>query len=618
MALDYRKCAEEIWALLGGKENVASAAHCATRLRLAIVDIDKVDMKALENVEGVQGVFGSNGQLQCIIGTGTVNKVYEEFLAVSGLTAASKEDVKAAAAAAQPLPKRMIKSLGDVFVPILPAIVASGLLMGVVEALGNALPGFQATDWFKFLDMIANTAFAYLPVLVAISATRVFGGNLFLGAVIGLAMIHSNLTNGWAAAGGYDIWYLFGHIKIGSYTLGQINVLGYQGHVIPVIIAIWLMCQIENRLHEKVPEMFDLFITPITTVFLTCLITFTVIGPVFSAAETFVLGAAKVLITVGFGIGAGIMGAIYPITVVMGLHHMYNVIEAGMLAADGVNIWMPVASAANFAQFGACLAVGLKTKNSKRKTVAIPSSLSAALGITEPAIFGVNLRLMTPFVCGMIGGAAGGMFGSWVKLGAKAYGVTGIPGYLTINNYLTYTILLAISGGVAFALTTMFWKEDPDDFDKPVVDLPAPEEVVITCDGAEVVAPINGEVVPASEIPDPMFSAETMGPTVGIVPAEGKTYAPFDGKVAMVFGTKHALGLQSNDGVEVLIHVGVDTVNMEGAGFETFVEQGDEITKGQLIQTFDIGEIKNAGYSETTAVIITNGFNFKEVKKITD
>lgn len=279
---------------------------------------------------------------------------------------------------------------------------------------------------------------------------------------------------------------------------------------------------------------------------------------------------------------------------------------------------MPVASAANFAQFGACLAVGLKTKNSKRKTVAIPSSLSAALGITEPAIFGVNLRLMTPFVCGMIGGAAGGMFGSWVKLGAKAYGVTGIPGYLTINNYLTYTILLAISGGVAFALTTMFWKEDPDDFDKPVVDLPAPEEVVITCDGAEVVAPINGEVVPASEIPDPMFSAETMGPTVGIVPAEGKTYAPFDGKVAMVFGTKHALGLQSNDGVEVLIHVGVDTVNMEGAGFETFVEQGDEITKGQLIQTFDIGEIKNAGYSETTAVIITNGFNFKEVKKITD
>lgn len=618
MALDYRKCAEEIWALLGGKDNVATAAHCATRLRLAIVDIDKVDIKALENVDGVQGVFSSNGQLQCIIGTGTVNKVYEEFLDVSGLSAASKDDVKAAAAAAQPLPKRMIKSLGDVFVPILPAIVASGLMMGLVEALGNAMPGFQATDWYKFLDMISNTAFAYLPVLVAISASRVFGGNLFLGAVIGLAMIHSNLTNGWAAADGYDIWYLFGHIKIGSYTLGQINVLGYQGHVIPVIISVWLMCQIENKLHKVVPEMLDLFVTPITTVLTTALITFTIIGPLFSAAETFVLGAAKVLITVGFGVGAGVMGAIYPITVVMGLHHMYNVIEAGMLAADGINIWMPVASAANFAQFGACLAVGLKTRNGKTKTVAIPSALSAALGITEPAIFGVNLRFMTPFVCGMIGGAAGGMFGSWVHLGAKAYGVTGIPGYLTINNYLTYTILLAISGGVAFILTTMFWKEDPDDYDRPKVDLPAPEEVVITCDGAEVVQPINGEVVAASEIPDPMFSAETMGPTIGIVPAEGKTYAPFDGKVAMVFGTKHALGLQSNDGVEVLIHVGVDTVNMEGAGFETFVEQGDEITKGQLIQTFDIGEIKQAGYSEVTSVIITNGFNFKDIKKVTE
>ena len=389
MALDYRKCAEEIYGCLGGKDNIASVAHCATRLRLAIVDSNKVDNK-IEEIDGVQGVFTSNGQLQIILGTGTVNKVFDQFLNVTGLEAGTKDDVKNAAASNMNVFKRLIKSLGDVFVPILPAIVASGLLMGLVEALGKAIPGFAASDWYAFLDMIANTAFAYLPVIVAVSAARVFGGNIFLGAVIGLAMIHSTLTNGWSAADGYNVWYLFGHIKIGSYTLGQINVLGYQGHVIPVMIAVYMMSKIENRLHKVVPEMLDLFITPLTTVFVTLLLTFTIVGPVFSTAETMVLSGARTLITVGYGVGAFVMGALYPVTVVMGLHHMYNVIEAGLLASKefgNLNIWMPIASAANFAQFGACLAVGIKAHQAKTKAVAIPSSISASLGITEPAIF---------------------------------------------------------------------------------------------------------------------------------------------------------------------------------------------------------------------------------------
>lgn len=423
MALDYRKCAEEIFSHLGGKENIISAAHCATRLRLVIADNSKIDAKALENVDGVKGLFNSNGQLQLIIGTGTVNKVYDEFLAITGLTAATKADVKAAAAARQPLPKRMVKTLGDVFVPILPAIVASGLMMGLVEALGKAIPNFASTDWYGFLDMVSNTAFAYLPVIVAISAARVFGGNIFLGAVIGLMMIHSALINAWVAAS-------MDASKIGVWHLLFFNVrqVGYQGHVIPVIIAVWLMCLLEKWLHKHVPEVIDLFVTPLVTVLVTAFVTFTIIGPVFSTAETWVLTGAKFLITVGFGIGALIMGAIYPITVVMGLHHMYNIIEAGMLAEqNGLNIWMPIASAANFAQFGACLAVAVKTKNAKRRAVALPSSLSASLGITEPAIFGVNLRLMKPFICAMIGGAIGAWFGSVSGIGATAYGVTGIP-----------------------------------------------------------------------------------------------------------------------------------------------------------------------------------------------
>ncbi len=463
MALDYKKCAEEIYGCLGGKDNIVSAAHCATRLRLVVVDQNKVDEKKIETIEGVKGVFTSNGQLQIIIGTGVVNKVYDEFIKVGELKESSKDEVKQAAANNMSVFKRLIKSIGDVFVPILPAIVASGLLMGLVEALGKAIPGFGSSDWYQFLDMIANTAFAYLPVLVAISCAKVFGGNIFLAAVIGLAMIHSTLTNGWNAANGYNVWYLFGHIQIGNYTLGQINVLGYQGHVIPVMISVFIMCKVENFLHKHVPEMLDLFITPLTTVFVTLLLTFTIVGPIFSSAETVVLETAKNLITVGYGIGAFIVGALYPITVVMGLHHMYNVIEAGLLASKefgNLNIWMPIASAANFAQFGACLAVGIKARQAKTKSVAIPSALSASLGITEPAIFGINMRFYKPFVCGVIGGAVGSMFASLTGLGATAYGVTGIPGFLTINKPLTYTIMLLIAGGIAFVLTMLVWKEE--------------------------------------------------------------------------------------------------------------------------------------------------------------
>jgi glucose-specific phosphotransferase system IIA component len=615
MALDYRKCAEEIYGCLGGKENIASVAHCATRLRLAIVDSSKVKDKVLEEVEGVQGVFTSNGQLQVILGTGTVNKVFDEFLDVTGFEAGTKEDVKNAAASNMNVFKRMIKSLGDVFVPILPAIVASGLLMGLVEALGKAIPGFAASDWYAFLDMIANTAFSYLPVIVAISAARVFGGNIFLGAVIGLAMIHSTLTNGWSAADGYNVWYLFGHIKIGTYTLGQINVLGYQGHVIPVMISVYIMSKLENWLHKHVPEMFDLFITPLTTVFVTLLLTFTVIGPIFSTAETMVLSGARTLITVGYGIGAFAMGALYPVTVVMGLHHMYNVIEAGLLASKefgNLNIWMPIASAANFAQFGACLAVGIKAHKAKTKAVAIPSSISASLGITEPAIFGINMRFTKPFVCAMIGGAFGAMFGSLTGLGATAYGVTGIPGYLTINKPILYTIMLLISGGIAFVLTMFVWKEDKEE----TKEMSAPNEIVMSSKEGTVIQPVNGKVVCANEIPDPMFAAESMGPSVGILPSDGNVFAPFDGEVKMVFPTNHAIGLVSKDGIEILIHIGVDTVDMNGEGFEAFVKQGDSIEKGQKLISFDQDKIKAAGHSDCVIVVATNGKDLTNLEKL--
>lgn len=620
MAMDYAKCAKEIFDTVGGRSNLVSAAHCATRLRLVTVDNSKINMKKLENIDGVKGVFSNNGQLQLIIGTGTVNKVYDEFLKVSGMTAATKEEVKAAAVAKQPVFKRMIKALGDVFVPILPAIVASGLMMGLVEALGKAMPAFAGSDWYGILDLFSNTAFTFLPILIAVSAARVFGGNIFLGAVIGMIMIHPNLINAWSVASmdaaDIPVWHLFGF---------SIRQVGYQGHVIPVIIAVWIMCKLENWLHKHVPEMIDLFVTPLCTVLITGFLTIGLIGPVFSTAETYVLEFASWIITVGHGIGAMIMGAIYPLTVVCGIHHMYNVIEAGMLASDGVNIWMPIASAANFAQGAACLAVGLKARNYKTKSISIPSALSAALGITEPAIFGVNLRFMKPLVCGMAGGAVGALLGSIFHIGATSYGVTGIPGFLTTLDYSAqYAIMLAVSFAVAFALTWFTWKEDPEDAkvtaaktdDAPTATEETAEEVTVDGTAKKLYAPIQGTIVPRNEIPDDTFAAGVLGDGVGIDPEEGVVVAPFDGEISSVTDTKHAIGITGPADMEVLIHVGVDTVNMKGDGFELLVEEGQKVKAGQKLMTFDIAKIKAAGYSPVAAVLLTNSDDYPEFKVV--
>ena len=614
MALDYRKCAEEIAANIGGGSNVISAAHCATRLRLVIADNSKVNKEVLENIDGVKGMFESNGQLQLIIGTGTVNKVYDEFLAVTGASAASKADVKAAAASRMPWWKKILKTPGDVFVPILPAIVASGLMMGLVEAIPKFWPAFGQSDWFAFLDLVANTAFALLPVLVAISSARVFGGNIFLGAVIGLMMVHPALINAWTvgnyAAGEIPTWHLF---------FFNVQQVGYQGHVIPVILAVLLMSTVEKWLHKKVPEMIDLFVTPLVTVLVTSFITFTVIGPIFSILENYVLTGAKWLAS---SIpGAVAMGALYPWTVVMGLHHMYNVIEAGMIAQTGLNTWMPIASAANFAQFGACLAVALKVHNQKTKSVALPSSLSASLGITEPAIFGINFRFMKPFLFGMVGGAVGSLFGALFKLGAPVYGVTGIPAIPAVNNVPLYLVELLISAGVAFALVWALWHEDEPakKAAAPAPSAPAAPEIkvptvsVIRCTNGTVLQPVEGKVIPRESIPDDTFASGVLGDGVGVEPTGSVVVAPFDGTISSVAESQHAVGVECN-GMEMLIHVGVDTVNMNGDGFRCLVKEGDAVKAGQKLIEFDRAKIKAAGYSDTVAVLLTNSDDLENVE----
>lgn len=611
--MDYRKVAEEIYEKVGRKENLVSAAHCATRLRLVLVDNDRCDAKAVEEIDGVKGVFSASGQLQIILGTGTVNKVYDEFLAVSGLSAASKEDAKAAAAAKQPIYKRAVKTLGDIFVPIIPAIVASGFLMGIMEALNfmvnNGFVNIDTTSSvFVFANLFSNTAYVFLPILIAYSAAKVFGGNPYLGAVIGMLMIHPDLQNAWTVA-------TEGVQKIQSVWFGlyKVDLVGYQGHVIPVIIAVFVMCLIEKKLHKIVPAMFDLFVTPLVSVFATGYLTYSIIGPVFVTIENGIIGGVQQLIALPFGIGSLIMGGLYSLTVVAGVHHMYTVIDVGQLGLYGVTYWLPLASAANIAQGAATLAVALKTKNQKTKSMAVPSALSCFMGITEPAIFGVNLRFFKPFICGAVGGAAGALYASIVGLGATGTGVTGIFGLLLcLHDPVNYMIMFLISAGVAFALTWVLGYKDAPAEKKEATGKEA--SPAVETEAGCVYAPVEGTVIPYSEIPDATFASGALGKGVGIVPVKGEVVAPFDGEISMFFDTRHAIGLMSRDGIEILIHVGINTVELNGEHFKALKESGDRVRAGEKLLEFDMAAIRAAGYDLTTAVLISEPEQVEIVK----
>lgn len=459
--MDYRKTAQEIYDHIGKKENIISAAHCATRLRLVISDNSKADKEYVENIEGVKGVFFAQGQMQIILGTGVVNKVYDEFIRIAGVSESSKEELKKVAASRANPVQRLIKTLGDIFVPIIPAIVASGFLMGIMEALNFMVNnGFLNIDTsgsiYTFAQLFSNTAYTFLPILIAYSGAKVFGANPYLGAVIGMIMIHPDLMNAWSVVDAESIPKL--NAWFGLY---QIELVGYQGHVIPVVIAVWFMSMLEKKLHKIVPEIIDLFVTPLVTVLVTGYLTLTIFGPVFSWVENGVLAGAQWLITLPFGIGAALCGAVYAPTVVAGVHHMYSALEAGLISKSGLNTWMPIATAANVGQGAAALALALKTKNSKVKALALPSSLSAFLGITEPAIFGVNIRYMKPFVAGMIGGTCGALIAGWTGIGATAYGVTGLFGYLiTTDDTLQYTLVIAVAFVVSFVISWVLYHDE--------------------------------------------------------------------------------------------------------------------------------------------------------------
>ena len=623
--MDYRKTAREIYEHVGKKENIISAAHCATRLRLVIADNEKADKDAVENINGVKGVFFAQGQMQIILGTGVVNKVYDEFIQIAGISESSKEELKQVAASRANPFQRLIKTLGDIFVPIIPAIVASGFLMGIMEALNFMVNnGYLNIDTsgsiYTFAQLFSNTAYTFLPILIAYSAGKVFGANPYLAAVIGMIMIHPNLQNAWTVAtegvqATQKVWF-------GIYS---IDMVGYQGHVIPVVIAVWVLAQIEKKLHKIVPAMLDLFVTPLVSVFVTGYLTLSIIGPIFVTIENGLLDGIQYLIALPFGIGSFIMGAFYAPTVVAGVHHMYTIIDLGQIAKFGMTFWLPLASAANLAQGGAALAVALKTKDQKIKSMAVPSALSACMGITEPAIFGVNLRFGKPFVMACIGGACGALFASVTALGATGTGVTGIFGILLcLNQPLSYLLMMAISIGVAFVLTWMFGYKDSVSETCQEAEKEKTQGEKAEAEKLEIQESVTGEIlldshmegeaIPMSEVKDETFAAEVLGKGIAIIPKKGEVTAPCDAVVETVFATRHAIGLKADHGVEILIHVGINTVELGGKFYTSHVTEGDRVRTGQVMLTFDMEKIKEAGYDVTTPMIVTNSDDYQEIR----
>lgn len=615
--MNNTEIAKKVIDALGGRENVRSVAHCATRLRVMVVDEGKIDKDTVEDIEKVQGAFFNSGQYQIIFGTGTVNKIYDEVVAL-GLPTSTSSEQKAEAAKQGNWFQRAIRTFGDVFVPIIPAIVATGLFMGLrglLGALGYTLPA----DLNVYSQILTDTAFIVLPALVVWSTFRVFGGNQTIGIVLGMMLIAGQLPNAWVVASGGDVKP--------TIFFGFIPVVGLQGSVLPAFIIGLIGAKFEKAVRKVVPEVLDLLVTPFVTLFVMSILGLFVIGPVFHVVENYILAGTQAILNLPMGLGGLLIGGVHQVIVVSGVHHIFNFLEAQLVANTGANPFNAIITAAMTAQGAATVAVGVKTKNPKLKALAFPAALSAFLGITEPAIFGVNLRFRKPFLLSLVAGAIGGAVASLLGLAGTGMGVTIIPGltlYAGNGQILPYILMVAVSFALGFTLTYLFGYED----EEPVAGKPsavaketaalANEATTAFLSEETLFSPLSGNVVTLENVNDPVFSSGAMGKGLAIKPSEGVVYAPADAEVTIAFETGHAYGLKTASGAEILIHIGIDTVSMNGNGFEKLVAAGDKVKAGTPIAKFDVAKIAEAGLDDTTMIIVTNTADFAEVSPLAE
>ena len=664
MAMDHARVARDVVTYLGGADNIDAAAHCATRLRLVINDMDKVDQAALDKDPDLKGTFLAGGMFQIIVGPGDVDQVFDHMVKDHSVREVSKDEAKEEAAKSGNLFSRFIKMIADIFVPILPALIAGGLMMAINNVLSaEGLFGEKSLvdqlgwlkDYASLINLISAAPFAFLPVLVGFSAAKRFGGNVYLGAAMGAAMVSTSLLSAYdmakeAAANNFwlyqgigtncaltdasciadlsakgsipaaSTWYLFGI---------HVDKIGYQAMVIPIICVAFIMSVIEKWLHKRLSGTTDFLLTPLITMLVTGFLTFVAVGPLTRQLSMWITdGLNWTFNTLGV-VGGLVFGLFYSPIVVTGLHQSFPAVEIPLLPQNGGagDFIFPIASMANVAQGAAALAVFLRTRDAKMKGLAGAGGMSAIFGITEPAIFGVNLRLRWPFFVGMgaaaIGSAGVALFG----VRGSALGAAGFVGFVSIRteDIPMYLVLEVVTFVISFA-GALFYASTPKGKASLAGDDGAPADgaaaqaapVEIPAEAAHdltVTAPIKGRSVPLSEVADPTFSQGLLGPGMAIVPDSGPVVSPVDGEVLVAFPTGHAYGLRSASGVELLIHVGMDTVKLDGKGFTPHVKAGDKVRRGTPLVDVDWAAIKAAGYETVTPVVVSNATKFGGVSE---
>ena len=644
--MDHAKVAGEVVEAVGGASNISAAAHCATRLRLVIADESKINQQALDDNEDLKGTFAAGGMFQIIVGPGDVDQVYDHMVADHGVREVSKDEAKEEAEAGGNVFSRFIKMIADIFVPVLPALIAGGLLMAlhsVLTAEGlfgerSVIQMFPAlTDYDALINLVSSAAFAFLPVLVGFSAAKRFGGNTYLGAAMGAAMVSPSLLSAysmtdaaaaakfWAYTDQSSVWNLFGL---------EVTKVGYQAMVIPTLVVTWIMCLIEKSLHKVLKGTADFLLTPLITLLVTGFLAFVIVGPVTRELSNYLTYGINWAYTTLGVFGGLIFGFFYSAIVVTGLHQSFPAIEIPLLPSNGGvgDFIFPIASMANVAQGAAALAVFFKTRDAKLKGLAGAGGVSAVFGITEPAIFGVNLRLRWPFYCAMVASAIGSAGVALLNVRGQALGAAGFVGFVSIipksiPAYLALEVLVfVLSFGFTFAYAMTRGKADMEGR-APAAKAAAPVAAAVTTPAApaaapadapapsfsdeakadlSVASPLAGTVVPLEQVKDESFAKGMLGPGIGIEPADGLVVAPFDGTVTVAFPTGHAYGLKSASGVQVLIHVGMDTVKLDGKGFTPRVAKGDVVRRGDVLAEVDLDVIREAGYETITPVVVTN------------
>jgi len=627
-----KQSVEKIIAAVGGKDNITAATHCVTILRFALKDENKVNKDNLDKIDIVKGFFSSNGQFQVIIGPGLVDKAYDIFISITGIQSATKQEIKDAAEDNLNIIQRLVKTLADVFIPILPAIVAAGLLMGINNILAGKGIFFankalidvytQWKDLSDVINLIANTSFTFLPALIGWSAVKKFGGNPLLGIVLGLMLIHPSLLNAYnygeaVTKGTVPYWNLFG-LKVAK--------VGYQGQVLPVLFSSFLLAKLECQLNKRIPDSVKLlFVAPIALL-ITGFLSFIIIGPI-----TFTIGNA---ITYGLVfifeklplIGAILYGGFYSVLVITGMHQMFLAIDFQLIASTGGTFLWPILVLSNIAQGSGALAMMFVSKNEKIKGLSFTSAISAYLGITEPAIFGVNLRFKFPFFSAMIGSAAGAIVITLNHVKAPGIGVGGLPGFLSIfpQQWSIFFVGMLIAIVIPFILTLIlsnfkgFKSSDSTNKESLENKKSDNEESInyITKENEIILSPLNGKIIPLKEVPDPTFAQELMGKGIAIDPSDGVLVSPIDGTITLLFQTRHAIGIKTDSGVELLIHIGIDTVKMNGEGFKSFINQGQRVTAGQKLIEFDLNLVKEKSPSAVTMILVTNVDDIKSVEPL--